>query len=91
MKKSLTNDMLIRIDICKRSHLRMKSVIVLAVTIINSPIKTDYHLEIATNAEDHAVYIQRVMKKLNLPSKMIQRRNKYVVYILLPLVVPKCF
>ena len=37
IKKSLTREMLIRIDICKSSQRRMKSVAVLPITIMSSP------------------------------------------------------
>ena len=37
IKKSLTNEMLIRIDMCNNNHLRIKSVAVRPITIKNSP------------------------------------------------------
>ena len=77
LQNSPTNQ-LIKNECCAQAYL---AGCFMASGSINSPIKTDYHLEISSNTEEHAVYIQRVMKKLNLPSKMIQRRKQYVVYI----------
>ena len=42
MKKSLTSDMFMRIDMWSRSHRRMKSVAVRPVTIISSPSSTSH-------------------------------------------------
>ena len=41
IKKSLTNEMFTRIDICKSSHLRTKSIEARPTTIISSPNKTN--------------------------------------------------
>ena len=40
MKKSLTSDMFIRMEMCKSSHRRMKSVAVRPMTIMSSPRST---------------------------------------------------
>ena len=40
MKKSLTNDILMRIEMCNNSHRRIKSVAVRPIMIINSPSRT---------------------------------------------------
>lgn len=48
---------------------------------VNSPAKSNYHLEIATGDEGLAKFIQKQMEKFNLPAKLIQRRNQQVVYI----------
>jgi len=53
----------------------------LASGSVNSPINSNYHLEIATSNLEHAVYIQKVIKQLNLAAKIIQRRKQQVVYI----------
>ncbi len=48
---------------------------------VNSPQKTNYHLEITTLRENHARYIQKIMERFYLPAKITQRRNHYVVYL----------
>lgn len=48
---------------------------------VNSPNKSNYHLEIATNDEGLAKFIQKQMEKFYLPAKVIQRRNQSVVYL----------
>ena len=53
----------------------------LASGSVNSPVNSNYHLEIATSNLEHAVYIQKVIKQLNLAAKIIQRRKHQVVYI----------
>lgn len=53
----------------------------LASGSVNSPITKNYHLEIATNNAEHAEYLIKVLKKFNLLTKSIQRRNQHVVYM----------
>lgn len=48
---------------------------------VNSPNKSNYHLEVATNDEDLALFIQKQMVKFYLPAKYIKRRNQSVVYL----------
>lgn len=48
---------------------------------VNSPVKTDYHLEIATIHKQHADYIQKLMQRFDLPAKVTTRRKQYVVYL----------
>lgn len=69
---------LTRRDCCAKSYL---AGCFMAAGSVNSPIKPNYHFEIATNHPDHANYIQRVMKHLHMPAKVIQRRKQYVVYL----------
>ena len=47
----------------------------------NSPVKSNYHLEIATTTKAHAEFLVRLMARFDLPAKVILRRKKYVVYI----------
>ena len=53
----------------------------LAAGSVNDPKKPDYHLEVAGNDRALASYIVSIMKQLNMPAKMIKRRNQYVVYL----------
>ena len=48
---------------------------------INSPQTANYHLEIATNKENHSKLIQSLMNKINLNAKITKRRNSFVVYV----------
>ncbi len=53
----------------------------LASGSVNSPTNSNYHLEIAVNEVPLAKLIQRLMKRFDLPGKIIQRRTQQVVYI----------
>jgi len=53
----------------------------LATGSINSPVSPRYHLEMSTNSEQHAHFIQVLLNKFDLESNVTIRRNKYVVYI----------
>lgn len=53
----------------------------LASGSVNSPQKTNYHLEICTDSREHAVFMQKIMHRFNLPAKTIKRRNQEVVYL----------
>jgi DNA-binding protein WhiA len=53
----------------------------LASGSVNSPQKTNYHLEIVTQEEDHAKFIEKLMRRFDLPAKTILRRKQYVVYL----------
>lgn len=53
----------------------------LASGSINSPQTANYHMEITANTEELAKYIQRQMKKFDLPAKLIKRRAQHVVYV----------
>lgn len=53
----------------------------LASGSVNSPINSNYHLEIAVDEEKFALFIIRLMKRFDLPAKKIKRRNQQVVYL----------
>ena len=65
-------------DCCARAYLAGAF---LAGGSVNSPNKTNYHLEIATNDESLAKFIQKLMERFYLPAKIIRRRNQEVVYL----------
>lgn len=65
-------------DCCVRAYLAGGF---LAGGSINSPVKSNYHLEIACSNESLAKYIMRQMNKFHLSAKNIKRRNQEVVYI----------
>jgi DNA-binding protein WhiA len=53
----------------------------LASGSVNSPQKSNYHLEIATQEEEHAKFVEKLMRRFDLPAKTIVRRNQFVVYL----------
>lgn len=53
----------------------------LAAGSVNSPQKSNYHLEIVTQQLEHAQFIEFLMKRFELPAKTIIRRNQYVTYL----------
>lgn len=53
----------------------------MAAGSVNSPQTTNYHLEIASDRKLVAQLIEKLMNKLNLEAKIVERRNMYVVYI----------
>lgn len=69
---------LVQKECCARAYLAGAF---MAMGSVNSPQKTNYHLEIVTNDENHALFIQRLMQKFELPAKIIHRRNQYVAYL----------
>jgi len=65
-------------DCCVRAYLAGAF---LASGSVNSPIKSNYHLEIVCSNMARAKYIMRQMNKFHLQAKHIKRRNQEVVYI----------
>ena len=53
----------------------------LASGSINDPSSKNYHLEVSVNSLKHAEFVQKLIAKFNLNPKIIQRRNKFVVYL----------
>ncbi|MPM48648.1 putative sporulation transcription regulator WhiA [bioreactor metagenome] len=68
----------VRKDCCARAYLAGAF---MASGSVNSPTKSNYHLEIATLDQDHAFFIQKLMLRFDLPAKHIIRRNQHVVYL----------
>ena len=48
---------------------------------INSPQTTNYHLEIKAASEKHALFLVDVLNTFEIPAKIIDRRNHFVVYV----------
>jgi cell division protein WhiA len=69
---------LVRKECCARAYLAGAF---LAAGSINSPKKTNYHCEIVTQDQSHAVYIQEVMNRFDLGAKYIERRHQHVIYL----------
>lgn len=53
----------------------------LASGSLNSPQKTNYHLEIVTSSEAHAEFIKTLMDRFDLNAKRTQRRGHEVTYL----------
>lgn len=47
----------------------------------NNPTKSNYHLEIVCEHENHALFIEKLLNRFYLHAKVIQRRKQYVVYV----------
>lgn len=65
-------------ECCARSYLAGAF---LASGSLNSPQKSNYHLELSTQNEAHARFIQSLMDRFDLNAKKTTRRNQDVVYI----------
>lgn len=65
-------------ECCARSYLAGAF---LAAGSVNSPQKSNYHLEIVTQQEGHAQFVESLMKRFDLPAKTILRRNQFVTYL----------
>lgn len=53
----------------------------LSVGSVSDPKTSGYHLEFATSTEEDAKHLKLLLKNINIPSKIIARNNKRVVYI----------
>lgn len=69
---------IVRKECCARAYLAGAF---LAAGSINSPQKSNYHLEIVTQNTEHADYIRALMDRFELNAKYIMRRTQHVVYL----------
>lgn len=69
---------MVRKECCARAYLAGAF---LASGSVNSPSKSNYHLEISTTDLELAVFIQKLMNRFNLFAKHIKRRHQEVVYL----------
>ncbi|MDE6656791.1 MAG: DNA-binding protein WhiA [Anaeroplasmataceae bacterium] len=53
----------------------------LAKGSVNDPNTSNYHLEISTDKEVEALFIQRLMNRFELNARIAKRRNHLIVYI----------
>lgn len=53
----------------------------LAKGSVNDPITSNYHLEISTEKEGEALFLQRAMNYFELNARIAKRRNSLIVYI----------
>lgn len=64
-------------DCCKRSYIRGAF---LGAGSISNPEKS-YHLEFVSNNEEHAKFLSSLINSYNLNSKIIKRKENYVIYL----------
>ena len=76
LNEKIKSDLITR-SCCKKAYLRGAF---LGGGSVNNP-EGDYHLEIITNKERHALDIANVMHKFDLSAKVSTRKNWYVVYL----------
>ena len=62
---------------CRRAYIRGAF---LGGGSISNPEKT-YHMEFVTNSEEHGVNLSNIINSFNLNSKIVIRKDNYVVYI----------
>lgn len=62
---------------CKRAYIRG---VFLARGFVNRP-EGEYHLEVVLQEMSLAQEVQRLLSRFNLPGKIVERRNKLVLYI----------
>ena len=62
---------------CQKAYLRGAF---LAAGSVNKP-EAEYHLELSTISQTFAKFLLDIMKKLDFPAKMTDRKEEYVVYL----------
>lgn len=68
---------IIKKNCCKRAYLRGAF---LGGGSLSNPEKT-YHMEFVTNSLEHAEDLMKLINSFDLNSKVIQRKNNYIVYL----------
>ena len=53
----------------------------LAKGSVNDPITSNYHLEIVTDKESEALFVQRIMNHYEINARITKRKNSLLVYI----------
>lgn len=74
----IVNRQVVSKECCARAYLAGAF---LASGSINSPTKSNYHLEIALHNQELASFTSKLMHRFDLPAKIISRRNQFVVYV----------
>lgn len=69
---------MLRKECCARAYLAGAF---LAGGSVNSPNKSNYHLEISCSSIDLSNFIQKLMQRFELPAKYIKRRSEHVIYL----------
>lgn len=78
LNKEIPNDFLIADDDLIRAYIKG---VFLAKGSINDPKTSRYHMEILVENKKYAEFINNILNKYNLNSKILKRENKYMIYI----------
>ena len=65
-------------DCCAKAYLAGAF---LAYGTCNDPSKTNYHLEISLPEKSNATFVVKLIKRFNIEAKIVERRNRFVVYM----------
>ncbi len=77
-KGSLPKEYIIDDSESERAYLRG---LFMSVGSVNDPKKARYHLEFLVNEKDYAFFINDLLNKYLLNSKILKKDNKYMIYI----------
>ena len=69
---------IIKKDCCARAYLAGSFI---AYGSCNSPSRSNYHLEISFDSPEHAEFVQKLISRFGIESKISTRRNKTIVYM----------
>lgn len=75
---NIPEDYIVADDNLMRSYIKG---IFLAKGSINNPQTSRYHLEILVDNEEYADFVNNLLNKYSLNSKILKRENKYMIYI----------
>ena len=75
---SIPKEYIIDDNECLRSYLRG---VFLMTGSINDPKKSRYHLEFLVDTKKYGLFLVQLLNKYQLNSKILKRKNKYMVYI----------
>ncbi|OPZ73936.1 MAG: Sporulation transcription regulator WhiA [Firmicutes bacterium ADurb.Bin456] len=77
LSNAAVGDRLVSRECCRRAYLRG---VFLGGGSVNSP-EGNYHLEIITDNETFALFIEKLMQKMRLSARISRRKNWFVVYL----------
>jgi len=78
INKNIPDDYIIDDDNLTRSYIKG---LFLAKGSINDPQTSRYHMEILVDDEEYANFVNELLNKYTLNSKILKRENKYMIYI----------
>lgn len=53
----------------------------LACGSVNDPKVSGYHMEFVVHAKKDAIYFSKILKELDIPTKILKRNNRYMIYL----------
>ena len=78
INKNIPDDYIIDDDNLTRSYIKG---LFLAKGSINDPQTSRYHMEILVDDEEYANFVNELLNRYTLNSKILKRENKYMIYI----------